>query len=189
MGKSVTADIFKMFRVPAFSADDAVHKLYEDDKDLIAKVGKIFPDVTVKGFVDRKALSKRVQNSSEAIQALEAIVHPVVKREQQKFLEQAEHEEADIVVMNIPLLFETGGAAEVDTIVVVSAPKHVQRARVLARPGMTEEKFEYLLARQISDAEKRARANFLVFSDKGLDNASEQVEMILSTIREKLRLA
>jgi dephospho-CoA kinase len=135
------------------------------------------------GAVDRAKLSALVVDDKAALQKLEALVHPLVAAERAAFLQEAQ---APIVLFDIPLLFETGADAEADTIVVVSVPEAMQRARVLARPGMTAEKFESLKARQLSDMQKRQQAHYVVMTDKGLDHAREQVKMILADIRNKL---
>ncbi len=183
MGKTATAGMFRKLGVPVFDADAAVHALYARGGDAVGPVGETFPGTVVDGAVDRGALSKAVLDQPAAVRKLEAIVHPLVRKMQGKFLDDARDDGHDIVVLDIPLLFETDGADRVDRIVVVSAPADVQRTRVLARPGMTEEKFHAILSHQIPDEEKRSRADFIVDSSRGLDDALRQVERIVAQLR------
>ena len=181
MGKSTTADLFRAAGVAVHDADATVHALYRG-----AAVGRIeaaFPGTTRDGAVDRAALAAAVLADDGAVRRLEAIVHPLVRAAEIAFLDAAAARGARIVVLDIPLLFETGGASRVDAVVTVSAPSHVQRARVLARPGMTAEKFAQILARQMPDAEKRRRSHFVVDTARGLDPARLQVEGILRALR------
>lgn len=177
MGKSATARMFAEEGVPVFDADAAVHRLYEGEA--VPLVEAAFPGSTVSGRIDRDRLSAQVVGRPEALQKLEAIVHPLVRQARRAFLDKARAGGAKIAVVDIPLLFETGGHDEVDRIVVVSAPHQVQKSRVLERPGMTEEKFAAILARQTPDAEKRARADFVVDTSQGFDAARECVRTIL----------
>jgi dephospho-CoA kinase len=179
MGKTTTAKMFADAGIPVYDADAAVHRLYEGDA--VAGIEKAFPGTTRDGKVDRVALGKRVVGDPPALKLLESIVHPLVARARQRFLEQASAAGAKVVVLDIPLLLETGGDANVDAVVVVSAPDHVQRARVLER-GMTVEQFESLLSRQMPDAEKRRRADYVVDSSQGLEPAREQVAKILAAV-------
>ena len=179
MGKSETAKIFVAEDVPVFDADATIHALYAGEAATMIEAA--FPGSTRNGAVDRAALSKIVANDPAALQRLEGLMHPLVAEKRDAFLKTAN---APIVVLDIPLLLETG--LKVDAVVVATAPEHVQRQRVLARPGMTEAKFARLLGRQMSDAEKRSQAHYLVLTDKGLDHAREQVKMILADIRAKL---
>ena len=183
MGKSETAKMFVRLGVPVYDADAAVHRLYDKGGRAVEPLEKEFPGVVRDGQVDRSLLSERVTGNPQATKRLQEIVYPLMAGERQRFLEEARASGADIVVFDIPLLFETGGHAAMDAVVVCSAPSHVQRQRVLARPGMTEEKFDYLLSRQLPDEEKRAKAHFVVVTDKGLDHAFEQVKMIVSELR------
>ena len=178
MGKSETAKLFAAEAIPVFDADAAIHALYAGEA--IARIEKAFPGVTRDGAVDRAALSKKVTGNPAALKKLEGLMHPLVAGRREAFLKAAD---APIVVLDVPLLLETGIA--VDAVVVATAPHHVQRMRVLARPGMSEAKFAGLAARQLNDAEKRAQAHYLVITDKGLDHAREQVKMILADIRNK----
>ena len=179
MGKSETAKLFVAEGVPVFDADAAVHALYAGEAATMIEAA--FPGTTKNGAVDRDALAKRVAADPAALQRLEGLMHPLVADRRDAFLKNTD---AAVVVLDIPLLLETG--LPVDAVVVATAPGHVQRERVLARPGMTEAKFDTLLKRQMSDAEKRAQAHYLVITDKGLDHAREQVKMILADIRTKL---
>ena len=185
MGKTETAKMFAKLGVPVYDADAAVHRLYEKGGAAVPVIAEAFPDSVVDGRVDRTVLTKYVTAHKDAFKKLEQLVHPLVAREQLAFLQDAKAKGAEMVVLDIPLLFEAGGHARVDAIVVVSAPAHIQRARVLARPGMTEDKLDHILSRQMSDAEKRAKAHFVVETDKGLDHAFEQVKSIVAALRRK----
>ena len=184
MGKSQTAALFAEEGVKVHDSDAAIEKLYAKGGAAVALIAGVFPDAVKDGAVDRASLSRLVAGDAGALKKLEALVHPLVEKERQAFLAGAKGE--DIVVLDIPLLFETGLEAEMDALVVASAPETLQRQRALARPGMTAEKFEGLLARQLPDVDKRAKAHFVVVTDKGLDHARAQVRMILSAIREKI---
>ncbi|RAI44066.1 dephospho-CoA kinase [Rhodoplanes roseus] len=183
MGKSVSARLFAEAGVPVHDADATVHRLYEGDA--VAPVEAAFPGVTVDGRIDRTLLAPRVMNDAAALKRLEAIVHPLVRREEERFLAEAEAAGAPVAVLDIPLLFETGGDARVDFVVVVSAPADIQRARVMRRPGMTAEKFSAILAKQMPDAEKRTRADFIVDSSGGFDSARAQVRAILRAVANR----
>ena len=160
MGKSTVAQMFRDEGVPVFDADAAVHQLQGRGGALVAAIEAHFPGTTGEAGVDRTALAEAVLDESEKLERLEALVHPAVARQREAFLERNRH--APLVVLDIPLLFEKGGWDRVDKIAVVSAPTEVQRARVLARPGMSVEKFERILALQMPDAEKRSRAHFVI---------------------------
>ena len=183
MGKSTTAAMFRDAGVPVYDADAAVHDLYDAGGAAVGPVGEAFPGVVKDGRVDREELRKRVLGHPEELKRLNAIVHPLVGRDRVGFFQKAEAEGADMVVLDIPLLFETGGHANVDAVVVVSAPPEVQRERVLARPGMTPERLDAILAQQMADAEKRARAHFVVDTGRGLEAAREQVRDIIRQLR------
>ncbi len=187
MGKSTTSAMFQAEGVPVYDSDAAVHALYAAGGAAVAPVEAAFPGVVVDGAIDRARLSARVVGNSEALAKLEAIVHPLVGAHRIGFFEKAEAEGHEIVVLDIPLLFETGGEKKVDKVVVVSAPADVQRARVLARPEMTPEKFEAILARQIPDAEKRARADFVIDTGQGLEAAHQQVRDFLTLLSNETR--
>jgi dephospho-CoA kinase len=170
---------------PSFNSDDAVHALYAPGGAAVALVGKAFPGVVKDGGVDRPSLSAQVVNNADALRRLEAIVHPLVAQAQAAFLEAARTAGRSAVVLDIPLLFETKAEHRVDKVVVVSAPPEVQRARVLSRPGMTAEKFERLLALQTPDAEKRARADFVIDTSAALEDTRKQVRAVLDALREQ----
>ena len=181
MGKSTTARMFADEGVPVYDADAAVHALYAPGGAAVAPIEAAFPGVTGPQGVDRAKLSHRVVGKPDELKRLEAIVHPLVAQSRGAFFEQAK--DADIVVLDIPLLFETGGEKAMDAVVVVSAPGHIQRKRVLERESMDEAKLDAILARQMADAEKRARAHFVVDTGQGLDHARLQVREILATLR------
>lgn len=181
MGKTETAKLFAAEGVPVFDADAVVHDLYAGEAAVMIEAA--FPGATKNGAVDRAALARLVTGDPGALERLEGLMHPLVAAQKAQFLSR--NRQAPMVLLDIPLLLETG--EKVDALVVATAPHHVQRARVLARPGMSEVKFGALLARQMSDAEKRQQAHYLVMTDQGLDHAREQVKMILADIQAKLR--
>ena len=188
MGKSTTARMFADAGAHAYDADAEVHRLYTEDADAIGKVEAAFPGVVAEGVVDRKRLGERVLRDPEALARLNAIVWPLMGEARSAFMAKA-RAEAEIAVLDIPLLFETGGERNVDATVVVSAPADLQRQRVLARPGMTPEKFEEILAAQMPDAEKRARADFIVDTSAGLEAAKARVDEIMNVLRERANRA
>ena len=177
MGKSTTAGFFAEAGAPVHDADAAVHRLYAGTA--AAAIEAAFPGTVAGGKVDRARLGEQVIDDPAALKRLEAIVHPLVRRDEERFLQAAEDAGATIAVLNIPLLFETGSETRCDAVVVVSAPPEMQRARVMTRPGMTEEKFASLLGKQVPDAEKRRRADFVVDTSKDLDSTRAQVRAIL----------
>jgi len=185
MGKSETAKMFAKLGVPVYDSDAAVHRLYEPGGAAVEKIADAFPGTVKDGRVDRGALSKRLAGDEAAFRKLESIVHPLVAEENRKFLAQAHAGGAEMVVQDIPLLFETGEHARMDAVVVVSAPAHIQRQRVLERAGMTEKKLDQILSRQMPDEEKRAKAHFVVETGKGLDHAFAQVKAIVETLKAK----
>jgi len=180
MGKSTTAGFFREAGVPVHDSDAVVHRLYEGEA--VGPVEAAFPGVAVDGAIDRAKLAQKLVGNPDAIRKLEAIVHPLVRAVSERFIAEQAARGARVIVLDIPLLFETGGEARVDAVVVVSAPADVQRARVLSRDGMTAERLDALLARQMSDAEKRARAHFVVDSSRSFDSARAQVHGILRAI-------
>jgi len=185
MGKSTVGGMFAEEGAPCFDSDGAVHALYSAGGGAVAPVEAAFPGVTKDGGIDRDALSARVVGNEAAIKQLEAIVHPLVRQAQAEFLQGNRDAGAKVVVLDIPLLFESGGARFVDKVAVVTAPAEVQRKRVLARPGMTEEKFEAILARQTPDAEKRARADFVIDTSGSFDATRAQVREALDALGEQ----
>ena len=180
MGKSTVARMFAEEGVPVFDADAMVHRLQGPAGALVAAIEAQFPGTTGAEGVNRGALAVRVLGEAEALRRLEALVHPAVAREREAFL--AGHAAAPLVVLDIPLLFETGGSSGVDKIAVVSAPTEVQRERVLARPGMTAAKLDQILARQMRDAEKRAHADFIIPTDTSLDETRRAVRRIVACL-------
>lgn len=184
MGKSTVAKMFAEEGAPSFDSDAAVHALYAPGGAAVVPVEQAFPGVARDGGIDRAALSARVVGNSQALKLLEQIVHPLVRQAQANFLARHRAAGTQAVVLDIPLLFESTGTQAVDKIVVVSAPAEVQRARVLARPGMTEAKFTDLLSRQTPDAEKRARADFVIDTGGSLDATRAQVRAVLDALRE-----
>jgi dephospho-CoA kinase len=180
MGKSATTQLFAEEGVPIFDADRAVHEIYANPISLQRDIEALFPGCLVEGSISRACIA--AQMTPEKLAQLEALIHPVVLAMRAQFVEQ--HAGAPILLFDVPLLLETG--VPVDAVVVASAPAHVQRARVLARPGMTEPKFAALSARQLSDAQKRTQAHYVVMTDQGLDHARQQVKMILADIRAKI---
>jgi len=180
MGKSTTAAMFREVGVPVHDADATVHRLYSDTAAPLIEAA--FPGVVKDGVVDRKALGDRVLGDAAAIRRLEAIVHPLVREAAKAFLAQASAQRATVAVLDIPLLFETQGEDRVDAVIVVTADAAIQRQRVLARPGMTEERFVQILARQVPDAEKRRRAHFIVDTGLGMAGARRQVRDIVRAV-------
>jgi|SRR5579859_4296605 len=178
MGKSTTAKLFAEAGVPVYDADAAVHRLYEGDA--APAIEAAFPGTTVDGKVDRNRLSARVVHDPAAMKRLEQIVHPMLGASRQKFLREAEQSGAPVAVVDVPLLFETGGEQRVDAVVVVTTTTEIQRQRILERPNMTDAKLDAILARQMPDAEKRKRAHFLVDTSHGLDPVRARIRDILA---------
>jgi dephospho-CoA kinase len=181
MGKSATADLFREAGVPVQDADQVVAELYAKGGAAVGPVGEAFAGVVEDGAIDRAALSRRALGDPDALARLEAIVHPLVRIERERFLAAAKG--AAVTVFDVPLLLETGIDRDVDAVVVVSAPEAVQRERVLSRPDMTETKLARILARQMPDAEKRARADFVIDTSRGIAAAREQVLAVLDEVR------
>jgi dephospho-CoA kinase len=177
MGKSTTAKLFVEAGVPVYDADATVHKLYEGEA--VPVIEAAFPGTTADGKVDRVKLSTRVVQDQAAMKQLEGIVHPMLGASRQKFLDDAERSGAAVAVVDVPLLFETGGEKRVDAVVVVSTTPEIQRQRILLRENMTGEKLDALLARQLPDAEKRRRADFVVDTSHGLDPVRARIRDIL----------
>lgn len=180
MGKSTTAAMFRNAGVPVYDADATVHRLYAGKAAPL--IEQAFPGVVHDGVVDRALLGPEVIGKPDAMRRLEAIVHPLVRQEELSFLTQAAHSRASLAVLDIPLLLETGGEARVDAVLVVSAPAEIQRQRVMARPGMTEARFQALLAKQMPDEEKRAKAHFIVDTGHGLSHAQRQARDIIRAL-------
>jgi len=183
MGKSTTAAMFAELGIPVNDADQVVHELYRGGA--VAPIAAAFPDAVIDGTVDRIALSKNLAKNPDNFRQLEAIVHPLVRQREKEFIEAQRAAGAQMVVLDIPLLFETGSQDRVDVIVVVSCAAELQRQRVLKRPGMTQEKFEMILGRQVPDAEKRARADFVVDTGQGMEVARARVADIIATLKDR----
>lgn len=184
MGKSTTAKMFEEEGVPVYDADAEVHKLYAKGGRAVEPVEAAFPGVVKDGAVDRNELGKRVLDQPDELRKLQSIVYPLMEN-RQGFLERAKADGKDMAVLDIPLLFETGGEKAVDVVVVCSAPEAVQHVRVLDREGMTEEKLKAILAKQTPDAEKRRRADFIVETGEGYEAAHDQVRQIIATLRAR----
>ncbi|WP_297802414.1 dephospho-CoA kinase [uncultured Brevundimonas sp.] len=183
MGKSTTADVFREEGAVVWDADAAVHRLYAKGGEAVADIAKAFgEDVIVDGAVDRPRLAAVLGNDAAQFDRLNAIVHPLVLKDRMWALGTAKEKGVRLFIVDIPLLFETGADAYVDATVVASAPADLQRERVLARPGMTPERFEAIVARQMPDAEKRARADFIVETGEGLEPARQRVRQIVATV-------
>ena len=180
MGKSTTAKLFEEAGVPVYDADATVHKVYEGEAT--PAVEAAFPGSTTNGRVDRQKLSAMVVNNAEAMKRLETIVHPMLRSHQLKFLSDAEKSGAPVAVLDIPLLYETGGEGRVDAVVVVTTTPEIQRERILTRDNMTPDKLDAILARQLPDAEKRKRADFVVDTSHGLEPVRQRIGEILSEV-------
>ena len=180
MGKSTSAKLFAEAGIPVNDSDAVVHDLYNGEA--VPLVEAAFPGSTGDGKVDRQKLSLKLAGDPSGFKRLEAIVHPLVHKRERRFLERQRQAGADMVVLDIPLLFETGAENRVDAVLVVSAPEEVQHARILARPNMTAAKLETILARQMHDADKRARADFVVDTSNGLESAREQIRHVLAKV-------
>ena len=183
MGKTTTARMFSDFGVPVHDSDEAVHRLYRGKAAPLVEAA--FPGTTADGVVDRAKLGERVLGDGAALRRLEALIHPLVRADATAFLRRHHAAGAPLAVVDIPLLFETDGRNRVDQVVVVTAPPEVQRERVLSRPGMTEEKFRNILAKQVPDEEKRRLADFVVDTGQGMDAAREQVAGIIEELTGK----
>ena len=179
MGKSTTAKFFKQKGIPVYDADETVHQLYQDES-VIKRITAIFDDCLTDNHIDRAKISRQIVQDPAKLVSLEKIIHPLVREKENAFVATHRKNGDKLVVLDIPLLFETGGLERVDKIAVVSAPLEIQRQRVLQRDGWTEEKFQAVLARQISDSEKRMRADFIIDTSKGLEYAENEVDNIIS---------
>jgi dephospho-CoA kinase len=180
MGKTTTAKLFAEEGVPVLDSDTVVHDLYR--AEAVPMIEAAFPGTAVSGVVDRQKLADMLRENPANFSKLEAIVHPLVRKRQEAFLEKARREDRKFALLDIPLLFETGAETRVGKIVVVSCAPEIQRQRVLSRPGMTEEKFEMILTRQMPDAEKRRRADFIIDTGNGVEAARDQVREILQRL-------
>ncbi len=182
MGKSTAAKLLREAGIPVHDADEAVSRLYAEGGLAVEAVSRAFPQAMLNGAVDRERLSGLVLGNPDSLKRLEAIVHPLVKNDRAAFLAQARAEGAKAAVLEIQLLFEVGAEEETDAVIVVSAPPAVQQQRVMLRPGMNPEKFQRILARQMPDAEKRARAGFVVDTGKGLEETRAELHAVLATV-------
>jgi dephospho-CoA kinase len=182
-GKSTTAAMFRDFGVPVHDADATVHDLYRGEA--VAPVAARFPEALSDGAIDRKALSAALARAPERFGELEAIIHPLVRAREIAFVEAERRKGSPLVLLDIPLLYEAGGESRVDKVAVVTCDPQTQRRRVLERPGMTEEKFALILSRQMPDAEKRQRADFVIDTGRGLEAARKQVEEIIAKLTER----
>jgi len=180
MGKTTTAKLFAEEGVPVLDSDEVVHELYR--AEAVPLIESAFPGATISGMVDRQKLGDMLRKNPANFTRLEEIVHPLVRKRQEAFLAKARKDDRAFALLDIPLLFETGAEGRVDKVVVVSCAPEIQHERVLSRPGMTEEKFEMILARQMPDAEKRERADFVVDSGNGVEAARDQVKEILQKL-------
>lgn len=182
MGKSTTSTMFQDLGVPIWDADAAVHRLYSPGGAAIAPLQALIPEAIGPEGVDRGVLTARILQDATLLKQIEAIVHPLVGKDRADFLAAAREKGAPLVIVDVPLLFETGGEAYVDAVIVVSCPADIQKARVLARPGMTDEKFQAILARQTPDEIKRAKSDFVIETGLGLDAAREQVGKVYAAL-------
>jgi dephospho-CoA kinase len=183
MGKSTTAAMFAEEGAPVYDADAEVHRLQGPGGAAVAAIEAAFPGVVKDGAVDRNELGTRVFGDPAALQRLNGIIYPLLGASRAAFFARAEASGADMVVLDIPMLFETGGESRVDAVVVVTAPEQVQRERVLARPGYDAARLDAILARQMHDAEKRARAHFVIDTGQGMDHAHDQVRAVIAALR------
>lgn len=183
MGKSATTALFAEFGIPVWDADEAVHLLYRPGGAAVEPLSALFPRIlTPEGGIDRAVLARHVVEDKSALPRIEAIVHPLVSQDRDRFWQKATAEGAEAALSDIPLLFELGLEKEFDQTILVSAPEAVRRKRVMARPGMTREKYDAIVARQMPDAEKRERADFVITTDKGIPNARRQVRSVLEAL-------
>lgn len=184
MGKSETAKLFAARGIPVFDSDMAVHELYDRGGEAVTAIGALAPLAIENGTVSRAKLSRLIQANPNLLQKIESAVHPLVKVKQQEFLSQARNSGAEIAVLDIPLLFETGRDKDVDVVAVVSAPPATQRQRALARPGMTVEKLDFILSRQLPDNEKRARARYVLDTSVSLEKTAREVDRLIDDLKK-----
>jgi dephospho-CoA kinase len=187
MGKSETARMFAAQGIPVFDSDAAVHALYEKGGGAVAAIGSIAPAAIVQGSVDRRKLAEMIQAQPLLLPRIESAVHPLVQKMQTQFLADAEATGANMALLDIPLLFETGREKDVDVVIVVSAGERLQRERALNRPGMTAEKFDFIVSRQLPDEQKRARADYVIDTSSSLAETAREVERVIADIRAKAR--
>jgi dephospho-CoA kinase len=187
MGKSETARMFAAHGIPVFDSDAAVHALYEEGGGAVAAIGAIAPPAIVQGSVDRRKLAEIIQAQPSLLPRIEAAVHPLVQKMQARFLADAAEAGSDMALLDVPLLFETGREKDVDVVIVVSADERLQRERALSRPGMTAEKFDFILSRQMPDEQKRAQADYVIDTSSSLADTAREVERVIADIRAKSR--
>ena len=187
MGKSETAKMFAEHGVPVFDSDAAVHALYGKGGEAVAAIASLAPSAVVDDAVDRRRLAALVQADPALLPRIESAVHPLVKAMQKRFLADAEATDAEIAVLDIPLLFETGREKEVDVVLVVSAGEVLQRERAMKRPGMSQEKLDFILSRQVPDGEKRARADVVIDTSVSLADTARTVERVIAELKAKAR--
>lgn len=187
MGKSTVGKMFERLGIPIYNADAEVHKLYQVGGAAVALIGEIFPEAVIDSRVDRPTLSKLVLGNDEEIKKLEAVVHPLVGLDRAGFLSKAEAVGHKMAILDVPLIYETGGEKNFHKIIVVSAPKEVQRARVLARDDMTEDKFEAILARQVPDEIKRERADYVINTNCSEEETLEQVKQLVDVLKKEIQ--
>ncbi|WP_199899237.1 dephospho-CoA kinase [Sneathiella glossodoripedis] len=185
MGKSTVGVMFREEGIPVYNADAEVHKFYQVGGQAVEPISKLFPEAVIDGRVDRPTLSKLVLGDDSAIKKLEAIVHPMVGAHRAEFLQKAEQDGHDMVILDVPLIFETGGEKNFHKIVVVSAPAQMQRDRVLVRDDMSAEKFESILARQVPDAQKRELADYVIDTGLPMEETRKQVQDLIRELREE----
>lgn len=187
MGKTETAKMFAARGIPVFDSDAAVHVLYGEGGAAVPAIAAIVPSAVVDGRVDRQKLSAAVQAEPSLLPKIEAAVHPLVRDMQARFLAQAEAAQAELALLDIPLLFETGRASEVDVVIVVSTGEALQRERALKRPGMTVEKLDFILSKQLPDVEKRARADYVIDTSTSLAETAREVDRVIADIKAKAK--
>lgn len=183
MGKSTTASMFRDAGIPVYDADAAVHAAYDVGGAAVGPVGEAFPGTVRDGRVDREALRQQVLGNPEAMARLNSIVHPLIGKSRVDAFAAATASGADMIILDVPLIYETGGEKNMDAVIVVSAPLEMQRERVLAREGMSPERLDAILAQQLPDAEKRKRADYVIDTGRGLDTAREQVRQVIKALR------
>ncbi|WP_156850606.1 dephospho-CoA kinase [Bartonella refiksaydamii] len=184
MGKSTVADFFKQAGISVFNADEAVHQLYESEPTL-SLIARTFPSIIENGKVNRLKLSEILMNNDEKLQTLEKIIHPLVKKKEKEFINIARQKGEKLVVLDIPLLFETNSERRVDSVVVVSAPPEIQKRRAMIRPNMNEKKFTFINTKQMSDERKREHADFIIDTGKDLENTRQQVFCLIKSLLKK----
>ena len=187
MGKSETAKMFAACGIPVFDSDAAVHSLYERGGEAVAAIASIAPSAIVAGSVDRRKLAAMVQAQPSLLSSIESAVHPLVRKMQVQFLSDASEAGADIAVLDIPLLYETGREKDVDVMIVVSAGEQLQRERALKRPGMTAEKFDFIVSRQLPDEQKRTRADYVIDTSSSLADTAREVERVIADLKAKAK--